>query len=87
VLPLTFTGKIPDTYPVINGHAAAVLDTDWHPFNDFIVASGSEDTKVVSFLDGSRNPSRFSFSLDSTLILDPFIRRWCGGSRKADLPS
>ena len=40
------TGKIPDTYPVVNGHAAAVLDTDWNPFNDYIVASGSEDAKV-----------------------------------------
>ncbi|KAI9008575.1 hypothetical protein DFJ74DRAFT_687932 [Hyaloraphidium curvatum] len=47
VIPLGLTGKLPDGYPVVNGHAAAVLDTDWHPYNDYIVASGSEDTKAM----------------------------------------
>lgn len=34
VLPLDCVGKIASDYPVVAGHAAAVLDTDWNPFND-----------------------------------------------------
>ena len=41
-------GKLPDNLPVFNGHSAAVLDTDFHPFNDHIVASASEDCKVLA---------------------------------------
>ncbi|KAJ3008919.1 Coronin-2B [Thoreauomyces humboldtii] len=40
------TGKLADNLPVFNGHTAAVLDTDFHPFMDNIVASASEDTTV-----------------------------------------
>jgi coronin-1B/1C/6 len=35
-------GKVPDTLPVFNGHGGAVLDTDFNPFNDYVVASASE---------------------------------------------
>lgn len=31
---------------MFRGHTAAVLDTDWSPFNDNIIASGSDDGKV-----------------------------------------
>eukprot|EP00833_Pecoramyces_ruminatium_P013325 jgi/Orpsp1_1/1187357/evm.model.d7180000057109.1 len=41
------TGKLPDNLPCFNGHSACVLDTDFNPFNDYIIASGSEDTKVM----------------------------------------
>ncbi|KAI8920174.1 hypothetical protein PhCBS80983_g05481 [Powellomyces hirtus] len=41
------TGKLPENLPVYNGHTAAVLDTDFNPFNDHVVASASEDTKVM----------------------------------------
>ena len=40
------TGKLSEGLPVFNGHSGAVLDTDFHPFNDYIIASASEDTKV-----------------------------------------
>lgn len=40
-------GKLPETLPVYNGHSAAVLDTDFNPFNDHVVASASEDCKVM----------------------------------------
>lgn len=40
------TGKArPDT-PVLTGHRAQILDFDFNPFNDFILATGSEDCTV-----------------------------------------
>lgn len=41
------TGKLPDSLPVYNGHSGAVLDTDFHPYNDYIIASASEDCKAM----------------------------------------
>ncbi|KAH7328433.1 hypothetical protein B0I35DRAFT_344857 [Stachybotrys elegans] len=46
VIPLNEKGKLPDQFPLFRGHTAAVLDTDWNPFNDRIVSSASEDGKV-----------------------------------------
>ncbi|KAK0753079.1 hypothetical protein B0T18DRAFT_314821 [Schizothecium vesticola] len=46
VIPLEEKGKAPDQIPLFRGHTAAVLDTDWHPFNDRIIASASDDGKV-----------------------------------------
>jgi coronin-1B/1C/6 len=52
-LPSPFQGisgiphKLPDTIPLARSHTAAVLDTDWSPHNDSIVASGAEDGKVM----------------------------------------
>jgi len=43
VMPLAQTGKIDPRGPVISGHKSAVLDLDWSPFNDNLVASVSED--------------------------------------------
>lgn len=48
VLDQAVTGKLPDHLPLFNGHAGAVLDTDFHPFNDHIIASASEDCKVLA---------------------------------------
>ncbi|KAI1179964.1 hypothetical protein F4777DRAFT_530562 [Nemania sp. FL0916] len=47
VIPVEERGKIPDVIPLFRGHTAAVLDTDWHPFNDRVVASASDDAKVM----------------------------------------
>ncbi|KXS15157.1 DUF1900-domain-containing protein [Gonapodya prolifera JEL478] len=47
VLPLDAHGKQPDSIPIVAGHGAAVLDTDWNPFNDWVVASASEDCKAM----------------------------------------
>ncbi|KAL7748017.1 Coronin-like protein crn1 [Sorochytrium milnesiophthora] len=47
VINLNNTGKLNDTLPLFNGHTAAVLDTDFHPFNDHVIASASEDCKVM----------------------------------------
>ncbi|KIY46828.1 DUF1900-domain-containing protein [Fistulina hepatica ATCC 64428] len=38
--------KLPDTLPLARSHTAPVLDTDWSPHNDAIVASAGEDGKV-----------------------------------------
>jgi coronin-1B/1C/6 len=42
-----FPYKLPDVIPLARSHTAPVLDTDWSPHNDSIVASGGEDGKVA----------------------------------------
>ncbi|KAF9922096.1 Coronin-like protein crn1 [Linnemannia zychae] len=49
VIPLSMTGKISDALPLYRGHSAAVLDTDFSPFNDNLIASGAEDSKVFIY--------------------------------------
>ncbi|KAJ5083879.1 coronin-like protein crn1 [Penicillium alfredii] len=46
VIPLEERGKLPERIPLFRGHTAVVLDTDWNPFNDDLIASGSDDGKV-----------------------------------------
>jgi WD40 repeat protein len=46
VIPLDERGKLPDLIPLFKGHSAPVLDTDFNPFNDSLLASASEDGKV-----------------------------------------
>lgn len=46
VIPYTLTGKVPRGYPTINGHSAAVYDTAWNPFNDNMLATGSDDGTI-----------------------------------------
>lgn len=46
VIPLEERGKLPDQIPLFRGHTAVVLDTDWSPFDDSIIASASDDGKV-----------------------------------------
>ena len=59
VLPFSATGRLPMGYPLINGHSAAVYDTAWNPFNDNMLATGSDDTtvKVWSIPDGGLTES------------------------------
>ncbi|EAW14297.1 coronin [Aspergillus clavatus NRRL 1] len=47
VIPLEERGKLPERIPLFRGHTAVVLDTDWNPFNDDLIASGSDDGKVL----------------------------------------
>jgi coronin-1B/1C/6 len=42
-----FPHKLPDVIPLARGHTAPVLDTDWNPFDDSVVASGGEDGKLL----------------------------------------
>ena len=46
-LPTGFPSKLPDLIPLARSHTAPVLDTDWSPFNDSVVASAGEDGKVM----------------------------------------
>jgi coronin-1B/1C/6 len=46
VIPLDERGKLPDQLPLFRGHTAVVLDTDWSPFDDSLIASASDDGKV-----------------------------------------
>jgi len=46
-LPNDIPYKLPDVIPLARGHTAPVLDTDWSPHNDSIVASGGEDGNLM----------------------------------------
>ncbi|KAL5335468.1 hypothetical protein BJX70DRAFT_375064 [Aspergillus crustosus] len=60
VIPLEERGKLPDRIPLFRGHTAVVLDTDWNPFNDELIASGSDDGRVYLW----RVPEGFTLSPD-----------------------
>ncbi|KAJ7309102.1 hypothetical protein JRQ81_008427 [Phrynocephalus forsythii] len=47
VLPLNKTGRVDKNVPLVAGHTAPVLDIDWCPHNDNVIASASEDTTVM----------------------------------------
>nr|XP_057907148.1 coronin-B isoform X2 [Doryrhamphus excisus] len=47
VLPLHKTGRIDKVFPTVCGHTGPVLDIDWCPHNDLVIASGSEDCTVM----------------------------------------
>ena len=46
VLTLKQTGKIDPNAPLVAGHKGAVLDIQWSPFDDNIIASASDDAIV-----------------------------------------
>ncbi|KAI4206275.1 MAG: hypothetical protein LQ346_001171 [Caloplaca aetnensis] len=46
VIPLGEKGRLPEQLPLFRGHKAVVLDTDWNPFDDSLIASGSDDGKA-----------------------------------------
>lgn len=46
VIPVKEVGKAPDQIPLFRGHTAQVLDTDFNPFNDEMIASASDDTRI-----------------------------------------
>ncbi|KAL1952996.1 hypothetical protein VTO42DRAFT_3792 [Malbranchea cinnamomea] len=66
VIPIGETGKAPERFPLFRGHTAVVLDTDWNPFNDDLIASGSDDGKVFLW----RVPEGFSIRTDAEEITD-----------------
>ncbi|CAL9700026.1 unnamed protein product [Knipowitschia caucasica] len=46
VLSVHHTGKVDPHQPRVSGHKGKVLDVKWNPFNDYCIASCSEDTTV-----------------------------------------
>ncbi|KAJ6073356.1 hypothetical protein N7467_011441 [Penicillium canescens] len=61
IIPLEERGKLPERIPLCRGHTAVVLDTDWNPFNDDLIASGSDDGKVLLW----RVPENFTVRPDA----------------------
>ncbi|KAH3673225.1 hypothetical protein WICMUC_003843 [Wickerhamomyces mucosus] len=57
VIPVGEVGKAPDKVSLFRGHTATVLDTDFNPFNDQILISGSDDGKLGLW----RIPDDYSF--------------------------
>lgn len=60
VIPLCENGKLHETIPLFRGHTGAVLDTDWNPFDDDMVASASDDGTVGIF----RVPENFTLKIE-----------------------
>lgn len=46
VLPFQAVGKVPRDAPILAGHTGAVYDTAWSPFNDNLLATGSDDGTI-----------------------------------------
>ena len=61
VIPLSEKGRLPEAIPLFRGHTAVVLDTDWHPFNDRILVSGSDDGKAFIW----KVPEGFTVHVDA----------------------
>ncbi|KAK9780597.1 hypothetical protein AB5N19_03921 [Seiridium cardinale] len=79
VIPLNEKGKLPDVIPLFRGHTSAVLDTDWNPFNDRIIASASDDGKVMIW----EVPRGFSLFTDAEEPSDVSpVAKFTGHSRK-----
>lgn len=47
VWPLEKLGRLPTSAPLNFGHSGPVLDTDFSPFNDHVIASAGEDGRVL----------------------------------------
>lgn len=83
VIPLNERGKLPDQIPLFRGHTAPVLDTDWNPFNDRIIASASDDGKVFIW----EVPKDFTLYVDAEVIPDVSPVSKLGGHSRYCLPS
>ncbi|QSZ29436.1 hypothetical protein DSL72_003950 [Monilinia vaccinii-corymbosi] len=71
--------RLPEQIPLFRGHTGPVLDTDWNPFNDRIIASGSDDGKVFIW----EVPQGFTLYQDSEEPVDVSpISKLAGHSRK-----
>ncbi|PQE10765.1 putative coronin protein [Rutstroemia sp. NJR-2017a BBW] len=79
VIPLNEKGRLPEQLPLFRGHTGPVLDTDWNPFNDRIIASGSDDGKVFIW----QVPEGFTLYQDSEEPVDVApVSKLAGHSRK-----
>lgn len=48
VIPVSQTGRIDFQCNKVIGHTGQILDLKWHPFNDCVIASASDDCSVSS---------------------------------------
>ncbi|KAJ8401651.1 hypothetical protein AAFF_G00376220 [Aldrovandia affinis] len=58
VMPVSQTGRVDKNYPMVIGHTGPVLDIDWCPHNDNILASGSEDCSAMVWQIPDHTPTR-----------------------------
>lgn len=63
------SGRIDQSCPTVCGHAAPVLDIQWSPHDDNIIASASEDCTVKAGSEPSLQPGL------SGVLLVPFVSR------------
>ncbi|XP_077354854.1 coronin-1B isoform X1 [Festucalex cinctus] len=72
VVPVGKSGRIDQSHPTVCGHAAPVLDIQWSPHDDNIVASASEDCTVKVRLDWPvpLEPLAFRF------VASAFVQVW-----------
>ncbi|CZR69800.1 probable coronin [Phialocephala subalpina] len=79
VIPINEKGRLPEQIPLFRGHTGPVLDTDWSPFNDSLIASGSDDGKVFIW----QVPQGFSLYSDAEEPQDVApLSKLAGHSRK-----
>ncbi|KAF2400754.1 actin-binding protein-like protein [Trichodelitschia bisporula] len=79
VIPVNERGRLPERIPLFRGHTAAVLDTDWNPFDDSLIVSSSDDGKVFLW----RVPEEFSLHTDAEEPTDIApVGRLSGHTRK-----
>ncbi|EPE24795.1 WD40 repeat-like protein [Glarea lozoyensis ATCC 20868] len=79
VIPVNEKGRLPEQIPLFRGHTAPVLDTDWNPFNDSVIASGSDDGKVFIW----QVPKGFTLYTDADEPADVSpVSKLTGHSRK-----
>lgn len=79
VVPLREKGRLPERIPLFRGHTSVVLDTDWSPFDDYLVASASDDAKIFLW----RVPEDFSLHTEDEEPTDISpLRKLSGHSRK-----
>ncbi|KAH7115031.1 actin-binding protein-like protein [Dendryphion nanum] len=79
VIPINEKGRLPEQIPLFRGHTAAVLDTDWSPFNDSLISSASDDGKVFIW----KVPEGFSLYSDAEEPADVApVARLSGHMRK-----
>jgi coronin-7 len=53
VIPLNDTGRKPKNYPLLHAHSDLVTDLDFSPFDDGLLATGSQDSMVTKFCSNS----------------------------------
>lgn len=57
VIPIAQTGRIDFQCCKVIGHTGQILDLKWNPFNDNIIASGSDDCTVSKKTEESKTNS------------------------------
>uniref|UniRef100_A0A060TAF2 Coronin n=1 Tax=Blastobotrys adeninivorans TaxID=409370 RepID=A0A060TAF2_BLAAD len=80
VIPLSEAGKLQDTIPLFRGHTSNVLDTDWNPFDDDVIASASDDGTIGIY----RVPDNFTTRHEDPEDIEDVmpVKRLKGHSRK-----